>query len=70
MVSVKKTPSKVSTAKKNITIKGAIVKALHFEDESGDVTSQVLDAIPPEFENIDVKISLEIPDDEESDDEE
>jgi hypothetical protein len=64
MVSVKKTPSKVSNAKKNITIKGAIVKALHFEDETGDVTSQVLDAIPPEFENIDIKISLEIPDDE------
>jgi hypothetical protein len=70
MVSIKKTPSKISTAKKNITIKGALVKELRFVDETGDVTSEVLDAIPSEFETIDIKITLALPDEDDSYDDE
>lgn len=62
MVSIKETESKVTAAKKNITIKDAIVKELRFVDETGDVTEQVLSAIPEGFETINVKISLELPD--------
>lgn len=62
MVSIKETESKVTAAKKNITIKDALVSELRFIDESGDVTNQVLSAIPPEFKTINVKITLEIPD--------
>ena len=62
MVSIKETESKVTAAKKNITIKDAIVKDLRFVDETGDVTEQVLSAIPKGFETINVKISLELPD--------
>lgn len=62
MVSIKETESKVTAAKKNITIKDAIVKELRFVDETGDVTEQVLSAIPKGFETINVKISLELPD--------
>ena len=62
MVSIKETESKVTAAKKNITIKDAIVKELRFVDETGDVTEQVLSAIPKDFETINVKISLELPD--------
>lgn len=61
MVSIKETESKVTAAKKNITIKDAIVKELRFVDETGDVTEQVLSAIPDGFETINVKISLELP---------
>lgn len=61
MVSIKETESKVTAAKKNITIKDAIVKELRFVDETGDVTEQVLSAIPEGFETINVKISLELP---------
>lgn len=61
MVSVKETESKITAAKKNITIKDAIVKELRFVDETGDVTEQVLSAIPEGFETINVKISLELP---------
>lgn len=61
MVSIKETESKVTAAKKNITIKDAIVKELRFVDETGDVTEQVLSAIPEGFEIINVKISLELP---------
>lgn len=69
MVSIKETESKVTTAKKNITIKDTIVSQLRFVDESGDVTDQVLSAIPPEFKTINVKITLELPDESDTTDE-
>lgn len=62
MVSIKETESKITAAKKNITIKDAIVSELRFVDETGDVTEQVLSAIPEGFKTINVKISLELPD--------
>lgn len=40
MVSIKETESKVTSAKKNITIKDALVSELRFVDETGDVTDQ------------------------------
>lgn len=61
MVSIKETESKVTAAKKNITIKDALVSELRFVDESGDVTDQVLSAIPEDFNTINIKISLELP---------
>lgn len=65
MVTIKETESKVTVAKKNIAIKGALVKELRFVDETGDVTKEVLDAIPDGYETIDVKISLELLEDSE-----
>ena len=62
MVSIKETESKVTSAKKNITIKDAFVSELRFVDETGDVTEQVLSAIPEDFKTINVKITLELPD--------
>ena len=62
MVSIKETESKVTTAKKNITIKDALVSELRFVDETGDVTEQVLSAIPEDFKTINIKITLELPD--------
>lgn len=62
MVSIKKTESKITSAKKNITIKDALVSELRFVDETGDVTEQVLSAIPEEFKTINIKITLELPD--------
>ena len=62
MVSIKETESKITAAKKNITIKDALVSELRFVDETGDVTDQVLSAIPEDFKTINIKISLELPD--------
>lgn len=62
MVNIKETESKITCAKKNITIKDALVSELRFVDESGDVTDQVLSAIPEDFKTINVKITLELPD--------
>lgn len=62
MVSIKETESKITSAKKNITIKDAFVSELRFVDETGNVTDQVLSAIPAEFKTINIKITLELPD--------
>lgn len=60
MVDVKETKGSVTAPKRNITVKGAIVKDLRFVDETGDVTSQVLEKIPEGLETINVKISIEL----------
>lgn len=62
MVSIKETESKITAARKNITIKDALVSELRFVDETGDVTEQVLSAIPEDFKTINIKITLELPD--------
>lgn len=59
-VTVKNTESKVTAPKRTITVKGAVVKDLKFVDETGDVTSQVLEQIPEDLQTIDVKISIEL----------
>ena len=59
-VTVKNTESKVTAPKRTITVKGAVVQDLKFVDETGDVTSQVLEQIPEDLQTIDVKISIEL----------
>ncbi len=59
-VTVKNIESKVTTPRRTITVKGAIVKDLKFVDETGDVTSQVLEQIPEDLQTIDVKINIEL----------
>ena len=59
-VTVKNTESKVTAPKRTITVKGAVVNNLRFVDETGDVTSQVLEQIPKDLQAIDVKISIEL----------
>ena len=60
-VKITNTDAKVSAPKRTIIIKGAVVKDLRFVDETGDVTNMVLDEIPENLETIDVKITLELP---------
>lgn len=59
-VTVKNTESKMTCAKRTITVKDAIVKDLKFVDETGDVTNQVLEQIPEGLDTINVKISIEL----------
>lgn len=63
-VKITNTDAKVSAPKRTIIIKGAVVKDLRFVDETGDVTNMVLDEIPESLETIDVKITLELPEEE------
>ena len=60
MVDIKETKGSITAPKRNITVKGAIVKDLRFVDETGDVTQQVLEQIPEGLDIINVKISIEL----------
>lgn len=62
MVTIKNVEGKMTPSRRNITVKNALVSALKFMDESGDVTKTVLDAIPADVKTITVKISIEIDD--------
>ena len=57
---------KTTPAKKNIKLDGILVKDLKFVDETGDITQQVIDALPEGTEQVSFKITVELPDEEES----
>lgn len=61
---VKDTESKVTVAKRTITVKDASVKDLRFVDETGDITAEVLNQIPEGIDEIDLKITIELPEEE------
>lgn len=70
MVKVTNTEAKMSSAKRTITIKDAIVEKLSFYDETGNVTIQVLEQIPDDIKTIDIKIVLTLSEDDEFSDSE
>lgn len=55
---------KVTSAKKNITIKDVYVQELNFVDETGNITDQVISAIPKGIETVSFKITVELPSEE------
>ena len=65
MIKVTETPEKTTIAKRNIKLEGIYVKNLKFVDETGDITQQVLDEIPDGIEQINFKITVEIPEEDE-----
>ncbi len=68
MLVVKNVKRKVSSAKKNITIKDVSLEGLSICcNDSGDVTEDLLAIIPDGVDSIDIRISIDMPD--ESDDE-
>lgn len=66
MFKVKTTESKVTPAKKNITLDNIAVSALNFVDaDTGEnITDAILDEFPDGVERIGFKISFELPDEE------
>ena len=57
---------KMTPAKKNIKLEGILVKDLKFVDETGDITQQVIDTLPEGTEQVSFKITVEMPDEEDS----
>jgi hypothetical protein len=64
LIKISETQEKLSPAKKNIKLTGIFVKDLKFVDETGDITKQVIDALPPSTETVSFKITVELPVDE------
>ena len=66
MIKITESEQKVTPAKKSIKLDGIYVKDLKFVDETGDITQQVIDALPEGTEQVGFKITVEIPSEEES----
>ena len=66
MIKITESEQKVTPAKKSIKLDGIYVKDLKFVDETGDITQQVIDALPDGSEQVGFKITVELPSDEES----
>ena len=61
MIKITKTEEKLTPAKQNIKLDEIFVKDLKFVDETGDITQQVLDALPEGTEQVGFKITVELP---------
>lgn len=61
MIKITKPEEKLTPAKQNIKLDGIFVKDLKFVDETGDITQQVLDALPEGTEQVGFKITVELP---------
>lgn len=61
MVKISESAERVTPAKKNIQVSDVYVKDLRFVDETGDITQQVIDAMPDGIDKISFKITIELP---------
>ena len=66
MIKITESEQKVTPAKKSNKLDGIFVKDLKFVDETGDITQQLIDALPEGTEQVGFKITVEIPSEEES----
>ena len=66
MIKITESEQKVTPAKKSIKLDGIYVKDLKFVDETGDITQQVIDALPDGTEQVGFKITVELPFDEDA----
>ena len=66
MIKITETEEKVTPSKRNIKLDGIFWKDFKVVDETGDITQQVIDALPDETEQVGFKITVELPSDEES----
>lgn len=60
MIKIKNTLPKMTEGKKTISVTDVYVKDLRFVDETGDVTDEVLSAIPDDIETISFKIVIPV----------
>lgn len=65
MIKITKTKEKLTPAKQNIQLDGIYVKDLKFVDETGDITQQVIEALPEGTKQVGFKITVELPSDSE-----
>ena len=64
MFKVKNTESKKTVAKRNITISGVTIEDGRFYDENGDITPNLIEALPDPNMEFTIKITIELDDDE------
>ena len=60
-IKITESEEKVTPAKKSIKLDGIFVKDLKFVDETGDITKQVINALPEGTTEVGFKITVELP---------
>ena len=61
MIKISESAERITPAKKNIQVNDVYAKELRFIDETGDITQQVIDAMPDGIDKISFKITIELP---------
>lgn len=59
-IKITESEEKITPAKKTIAVKDVLVSELKFVDETGDITEQVINAIPVSVESVSFKITVEL----------
>lgn len=61
MIKITESAERFTPAKKNIQVNDVYVKDLKFVDDTGDITQQVIDAMPNGIDKVSFKITIELP---------
>jgi len=64
MIKISEIQEKLTPAKKSIKLDGIFVNDLRFVDETGDITQQVIDALPDGIEQVGFQITVKLPSEE------
>lgn len=66
-IKITESAEKITPAKKTVKVTDVYLKDLKFVDEEGDITQQVVDALPSGTEKVSFSITVELPSEEDSD---
>lgn len=65
-IKITESAEKITPAKKTVKVTDVYLKDLKFVDEEGDITQQVVDALPSGTEKVYFSITVELPSEEDS----
>ena len=68
-IKISESSEKHTPAKKTVKVTDVFLKDLKFVDEEGDITQQVVDALPEGTEKVSFSITVELPSEEDTDSE-
>lgn len=68
-IKITESAEKITPAKKTVKFTDVFLKDLKFVDEEGDITQQVVDALPEGTEKVSFSITVELPSEEDTDSE-
>ena len=68
-IKITESAEKITPAKKTVKVTDVFLKDLKFVDEEGDITQQVVDALPKGTEKVSFSITVELPSEENTDSE-
>lgn len=68
-IKITESAEKITPAKKTVKVTDVFLKDLKFVDDEGDITQQVIEALPENTEKVSFSITVELPSEEDTDSE-